>query len=409
VYPHFLPDGDHFLFLSRGSDETQAIMVGSLSSTASSLLVRANSRAIYDNGHVLFVRDQTLLALPFDAAALRATGDPFPIAEAVRHNPGTGGASIAVGNGVLAYRGGDSDQVGSRELTWIDRMGRVSSTLGVGNYNNPELSPDGQHLAIERLDPQTGNTDIWIADLARRVSTRITFDPGPERFPLWSPDGQRVAFSSLRSRDPGVYVTSAKGGGSEDRILETFAPLQDWSSDGNFIIYGSDDWRELWSLPLAGGRTPISRVPRSIFVKIAAQVSPDGRWVAYFSNESGRGDVYLQAFPTASGKWLISTNGGHSPRWRRDGKELFYVAADQKLMAVSVDARDSAPEISAPTELFDLGAFGGIGGSGSAVGSNRQQYDVSGDGQHFVVSRPVDAAREAPITIVVDWAAALRH
>ena len=228
---------------------------------------------------------------------------------------------------------------------------------------------------------------------------------------MWSPDRQRIAFSSLRTRDPGVYVTSSKGGGTEERILESFALLHDWSPNGNFIIYGPDDARELWSFPVTGEREPTSYLPRSNFVKTAAQVSPDGRWMAYFSNESGRGDVYLQRFPTASGKWLVSTNGGHSPRWRRDGQELFYVASDQKLMAVSISGNGRHTADFHPDRVVRPQCLWRYRRSGRRRWrwQPSTSKNVSGDGQRFIVGRPVDEAREAPITILTHWTAALKE
>jgi len=381
-----------------------------LSSKEVRLIINADSRVAYDrSGYILFLREQSLMALPFDAAKLQISGDPFPIAESIRYNSVTGAASLTVSeNGVLAYRSGNAVTGNNYKLTWFDRTGKALSSLGeVGSYADPQLSPDGKKLAIERMDPTTRTSDIWIFDVTRGVPARLTFDPGNERFPVWSPNGERIVFSSIAAGTAaGLYAKASNGAGNEDLIIQMPATtVWDWTPDGKSLVFGGG--REISILHLAGNPSPVTYLPASNFVKLGAQVSPDGQWLAYMTNESGKAEVYVQAFPTPSGKRQISTNGGSSPRWRRDGKEIFYIAADQKLVGVPVNPSPKGFEISTPEALFQVPQ-----GSGGFVTSRtaylpRQQYDVTADGQRFLFNVIVDESAETPITVVTNWTASL--
>ncbi len=412
LYPHFLPDGDHFLFLARtAGDENNAIMAGSLSSKDVKLIINADSRLAYDrSGYLLFVREQSLMALPFNAAKLQINGDPFPIAESVRYNSVTGAASLTVSeNGVLAYRAGNAVVGNNFRLTWFDRTGKASSSITeMGSFADPTLSPDGKKLAVERRDPTTRTSDIWIFDLARGIPTRLTFDPGNERFPVWSPNGERIVFTSDTSPSgAGLYAKASNGVGGEDLIFKSpIAAIWDWSSDGKSLVYGGGE-RELSMLPLLGNHIPVTYLPASNFIKIGAQISPDGQWLAYVGNESGKLEVYVQNFPTPSGKWQISNNGGSSPRWRHDGKEIFYIGGDQKLLAVPVNPSTKGFEISTPETLFQVPAGNGNFGTVRGLTITRQQYDVTADGQRFLFNVLVDESAETPITVVTNWTASL--
>jgi hypothetical protein len=391
------------VFLARAvAVENNTVMIGSLSSKDVKLITNTDSRTAYDrSGYLLFVRERSLIALPFDAGKLKVTGDPFPIAEQVRYNQASGAASFTVSdNGVLAYRG-DTD-IGNRRLTWFDRSGKAQGTVGVAsNYFNPELSPDGKRVAVQRADASADNQNIWIVDMARGTPTRLTFGAGADRFPVWSHDGNQIFFSARRNQTDGVYMKPSNGAGNEQLILKSPAVVWDTSADGKSIIYGSlGASRELSVLPLSGDRKPLVYLPQSNFTKLEAQLSPDGRWLAYASNESGTSEVYVQSFPTPSAKFQISTNGGRSPRWRGDGKEIFYLAAGQKLNAVPVRAAVTALETSTPISLFEVRI--------PALTLGRQQYDVTADGQRFLVNSLVDESTEAPITVVTNWTAGLK-
>jgi Tol biopolymer transport system component len=400
--PVFLPDGNHFLFLSRtNSLDTYAVMAGSLNSKELKTVMNGNSMVGYDSGHLLFVRDGTLFAQRFDTQKQQFAGDPFTVAEQVRHNVFNGNAAFSVsGNGALVYRTGVQDA--NRKLEWFDRSGRSLGVVGQpGAYRNPELSPDGKRIAVERTDPQTQNDDIWIFDVARGVPNRLTFDPGIDMYPVWSPNGEQIAFGTSRAQADNLYLRSSTGG-TEELLLKGAAIPRDWTKDNRFIVYGVGAGSQLMVLPLSGDRKPFPFLASSSFNYAQARVSPDGKWLAYYSNESGRNEIYVQDFPKPTSKFQISTDGGISARWRRDGKEIFYLSPDNVLMAVSVRTTDKTVDVSKPVPLFNIGA----GPSGLVGYGTRQQYDVTADGQRFLVNANITQANENPVTVVWNWLAA---
>lgn len=346
----------------------------------------------YDrSGFLLFVVDRSLMAQPFDPVKLQVSGAPFPIAEQVRYNSdpnAEGQASLTVSdNGVLAYRaGGDSGNV---QLAWLDRSGKVLGTVGpVGAFRDPELSPDNARIAVQRTDLQAANEDIWVVEAKRGTSIRVTSDPGRDELPVWSPDGSKILFQRNE-----LYVSASNGAGGEESILKETARPWDWSSDSRFILYGNA--LDFWVLPLFGDRKPFPYLA-SKFPKSAAQLSPDGRWVVYQSRESERIEVYLQSFPDPSIKLPISTAGGTAPRWKGDSKEIFYLA-DRKLMSVAIRTSGTTLDPSAPVSLFEMPRLAGA-----------QPYDVSHDGQRFLVAAVADdSVADVPLTVVVNWAAAI--
>jgi eukaryotic-like serine/threonine-protein kinase len=400
-WPYFLPDGDHFLFLALSSvPENNVIFAGSLSSKERKLILNANSRMVYENsGRIIFVRDGKLMAVPFDAAKLQVGGEAFPIAENVGYNPVGGAASLSVSeNGVLAYR--SSGTFGETVLTWFDRAGRVLGTAGnPGTYSAPQLSPDETRLAIQRVDPQSRNGDIWVLEIARGVMTRLTFDPGNDQLPLWSPNGDTIAFMGMRNGINSIYLKPSSGAGEEQALFKADVAW-DWTADGRFILYGPQDGRELSVLPLFGDRKSFTYLPHSQFSRSAMQFSPDARWVAYTSTESGRNEIYIQNFPNPTGKWQISTSGGFGPRWRRDGKEIFYLGGDAKLTAVALRSAGGVLEVSKPTALFDMPPMSGTPWA---------QYDVTADGQRFLFNAVSQGSDSTPVTVIVNWTAGLNN
>jgi Tol biopolymer transport system component len=396
-WPYFLPDGEHFLFLSGTSAaEKNAIFVGSLSSKDVKFVLSANSRMVYDNtAGIIFVHDGTLVAVPFDTTKQQVRGEARSIAENVGYNPIGGAASLTVSeNGVLAYRTGTLSQT---QLVWFDRSGKMIGTAGrPGLYLNPEISPDEKRLAVQRTDPKSRTRDIWVLELERNVMTRLTFDSALDDHPIWSPNGDRIAFRSSRQGSDEIHVKPSSGSGAEEVLLKAFYPW-DWAADGRFILVGPPDALEVSVVPLFGDRKPFTYLPRTQFLKGNAQFSFDGRWIAYTSYESGEDEVYVQDFPNPTGKWQISTNGGSSPRWRRDAKEIFYAANDGKLMAVPLRIVGTTLQISSPTALFDIPALPGILGA---------QYDATGDGQRFLMISGTENETTA-ITVIVNWTAGL--
>lgn len=354
-WPHFLPDGHHFLYLARSAlREKSAIYVGSVDGSAPKFLINADSTPRYALGYLLFLRERTLMAQAFDAAKLQVTGDAFPVAEQVGFNPANGRAFFSVSdNGVLVYRTGTGAEA---RIAWFDRSGKEMGQLGTtSQIVSLALSPDNKRMAISRIDNQSGSTDLWLIDQERE--TRFTFDPANEGGPVWSPDGSQVAFSSSRAGNFGIYVKSSSGAGNEELLLKSNNPKgpNDWSPDGRFILYGELDPKtsgDLWILPLVGDRKPFVFLQTPL-AEGQGRFSPNGKWVAYSSNESGTLQVYVRPFPPAAGQWMVSTKGGSQPRWSGTGKELFYVGPDRKLMVVEVIEDGSNFTAGSPKPLLE--------------------------------------------------------
>jgi Tol biopolymer transport system component len=302
--------------------------------------------------------------------------------------------------GPIVYRTGLGGS--QRQLVWFDRSGKPLATVGDldnSGSTNPSLSPDGQLLARNRT--VDGNNDVWVLELGRTVLSRFTFDAGTDIFPVWSPDGARIAFVSDRRGVVGDLYEKSIAGGEERLLLATpqnKSPA-DWSPDGRFLLYRTTDTKtgeDLWAMPFDGDRKPFPIV-QTTFDERHGQFSPDGQWIAYESNESGRSEIYIQTFPRSEGKRQISTNGGAQVRWRRDGTEIFYIALDNRLMAAQVRllSNGRAVEPSSPVALFTT-AIGG-----PLQGNLRQQYSVSADGKRFLMNTVADGA-STPITIVLN-------
>jgi len=404
-WPYFLPDGQHFLYLSRGASvsesETGTIYVSSLASKESNQLLRANSNVAYAEGYLLFLREGTLMAQAFNAKRLETVGDASPIAVGVQSEPSMArGVFAASENGVLAYQTG-SVRNGS-QLAWFDRNGKHLSVLGdVAIYGYPQLSRDGKILAVAIVDPQNGNQDIWLYDVARGLRTRFTVDPGDERSSVWSPDGSRIVFSSNRKGHIDLYQKSASGVGNDEPLLESDLekhPMS-WSPDGQLLLYSTVDPKtkvDLWVLPLGGDRKPFPFL-QTEFNEFNGQFSPDGRWIAYTSDESGRNEIYVAPFPGPGGKQQISTSGGRQPKWRGDGKEIFYLAPDKKLMAAGVNGQGASLVVGAVRPLFEVHLF-----------EYGYAYDVTTDGQRFLINTAVEQKASSPITLVLNWTADLK-
>jgi serine/threonine protein kinase len=393
-FPQFLPDDRHFLYFARSAQlENSAIYVGSLDQPQAKRIIDANTNVAYASpGYLLFQRERTLMAQAFDAASLELTGAPFRVAEQVGRGRFNNAYFSVSDTGVLVYQSGGTAKT---HLVWVDRSGTQLGSPGPpGEYSFPALSPDEKRVAIARSDAQAGNGDIWLLDLAQGIPSRFTFDPADEMCPIWSPDGSRIVFASDRDGSLNLYQKLSSGAGSEEAILKSGddkVPL-DWSLDGRFILYtqfGPAQW-DLWVLPLFGDRQPIPFLQTKL-EWVFGVFSPDARWIAYQSDESGSYQVYVQSFPPSGGKWQISSEGGSWPRFRRDGKELFYLAASGKLMAVEVKANASGFEFSAPRPLFEA--------------HTTDRYAVTADGQRFLINTPVEESSSAPITVVLNWTA----
>jgi len=398
-WPVFLPDGRHFLVHRLTAQGAAEIHLAALDRQETTRLLAADSQARYASGHLLFARAGVLLAAPFDADSLKLTGEPFVVADKVRvSGPFSKGNFSVSDNGSLAYD--PNALTDNQQLTWVDRAGKPLEMVGApGRLGFPRLSPDAKRVTVGRLDPQTKTWDIYVLNLARGTNLRLTFDPGDDRFPAWSPDGNRIAWSSNRDGAFQIYQKLASGGGSEELLLKSdvlIAPTN-WSADGRFILYVQGDRKtglDMWVLPLAGDRQP-SLFWQTPFNEDGGSFSPDEHWIAYQSNDQGRYEAYVQTFPASGGKWQISTNGGQQPHWRGDGKELFFSSADGKLMAIEVRPGNSF-EASVPKALFDLAPLRAIPGSG---------YAVTADGQRFLFITAREEAASLQFTVVTNWMA----
>jgi eukaryotic-like serine/threonine-protein kinase len=402
-WPEFLADGKHFMYLAmNGNIDESTYRIGLLDSTETQSLAPAQTQLAYaPPDRLLFVRDQTLVTQRFNPTAMKTLGDPTPLAERIGTDA-VGLATFSISReGTLAYRTGDP---GSR-LAFVDRAGGDLETLGdPGEYANPMLSRDGGRLAFDLVDKSSRKIDIWIRDLARSVNTRLTMGQGNNRAPLWSPDGATIVFSSTRSGAGDLYSKPANGQGDDTLLLEDDALKNptDWSRDGRFVAYmGVDNTsgQDVWALPMSGDRKPIA-VATSQFDEGAGAFSPDGRFIAFRSDESGRNEIYVQSFPNPTGKWQISTTGGVDPSWRGDGKEIFYRAADQRFMAVEVRLSDTIAA-GVPKSLFPARV--------NIIGNVRNRYTPSGDGQRFLFVAPLGRDAIAPTTVVLNWDAELNQ
>jgi Tol biopolymer transport system component/DNA-binding winged helix-turn-helix (wHTH) protein len=399
-YPQFLPGGRHFIYLVQSArPENTGIYAGSLDSKETKRLVSTQTNAAYagsssGSGYLLFTRDDALMAQAFDATRLELTGAPLLVTQpvSISTTPLRSLAAFSVsGNGVLAYRAGGN--TGAKELVWFDRQGKRLGTVGEpAEYSNPALSPDEKRLVVCRVNPQARTRGLWVFDLVQGTSSRFTFDPADESNPVWSPDGSRIAFTA-RKGHLDIFLKAATGSGDAKVLLESGQDknLVDWSPDGSILFTQGGS---VWTLGLDGDHKPngpfaVSGNPR---------VSPNGRWVAYGSDESGRNEVYVQSFPPSGGKWQVSTAGGTGGQWRRDGKELFYLA-DDKLMAVEVKTDAPAFEKAIPKPLFALRL---------ERLTRRTHYEVAANGQRFLVVTPVEAP-PAPFTLVTNWTAGLKR
>ena len=408
-FPWFLPDGRHFLYVASVSEGARsAIHVGDLSSPEDRVLGEADSKAVYSQGFMLFLRQDTLMAQPFDAKRGAATGDAVPLEQQVTSQLSYADFS-ASNNGLLAFRTGASG--GRVQLTWVDRNGRQLGPLGEpGVMRDFHFSPDRKRVAAGLNLGTANNFDIWIYDTAGGLRTRFTFDPAFDQNPVWSPDGRSIIFSSKRKQHFDLYRKSSDGAGADELLysddLDKLAT--DWSADGKFLSYrgirGVGNVGNVWVLPLTPERqgAPLKPFPfaPSPFSEGNAHFSPDGHWVAYASDESKRLEVYVARFPGAGGKRQISVAGGLTPRWRQDGKEIFYMTPDGTIMAAAVTIKADALEVGEVRPLSGRVVTSGYAGN--------YHYDVSADGQRFLVALPEKQTSIAAVTVVQNWQAGLK-
>jgi Tol biopolymer transport system component len=418
AWPSFLPDGRHFLYLAWSrTPENRAVYIGSLGSKARTRLMAADSMAMYAApGFVLFGRGGALMAQPFDLDRLEFTADAVPVAEEFEIDPQGRGPFDASDEGTLIYRAGGNVTANRQQLLWMDRTGKASGLAGAPpRAETLRLSPDGKRVAFSESSATTrAAADLWVYDIDRDTRTKLTTDPSINHAPVWSPDGSRLVFDSSRGKyadGHALYETLANGAAPERLLLEPEPGMElaalDWSRDGRLIVFlvhkaGAPN-RDLWVLPLSGNRKPFPYLTTP-FNESEASLSPDGRWLAYTSNESGSYQVIVRSFPDASrDRRQISTQGGAHPRWRGDGREIYYLDPGRRIVAVTVTA-DQNLEIGKSTPLFETSLPFPALPSGPAY-----PYDVMADGQRFLTSAsPLDST-SAPIVVVLNWAAGLKR
>ena len=403
-WPYLLPDGKHFLYIAASHTDPRGasseIYVASLDGKLNRPLLHSFAKAEYASGYLLYLRETTLMAQPFDADRLEFTGDAAPVAEKVTESVGTWGAVFSASmNGVLAYQAGGPEALS--ELRWYDRQGRKLGALGTGTYHGSRLSPDGTRLAVDFGDP---NREIWIFDLHRDVKTRLTFVGGIDAAPVWSPDGTRIAFAALSGGTNSDVLVKKSNGEGQDEPLDVAADNKiptDWSPDGHFLLldYNYNALSQLYVLALTGDRKPYP-FSKSQFPQRSGHFSPNGRWIAYTSRESGRDEVYVAPFPGPGGKWQISSTGGRMPRWRRDGRELFFISEDGFLMAAEVASEQSKFDVKNVRPLFSVNPA-------PEASERAGAYDVSADGTRFIFAASNDE-NPPPITFVLNWPAELK-
>jgi len=401
-WPEFLPDGRHFIYLALNQKpEDTGYRIGSLDSAETKPFAPAQTMLAYaPQGYLLFVRDKTLVAQRFDAKALKTTGEPVPLAEQIGTDA-VGLARFSVSrDGVLAYRTGES---GNR-MIWRDRSGKeLETVIEKGENQDPVLSPAGDQLAFDLIEERSGKSDLWIRDVSRGVNSRFTFAEGNAYAPVWSPRGDAIVYASDRPSAPGLYEKSMLGQGEEKLLLRSDALIvpASMTPDGSALLYYVRDSKSSWDimvLPRTGDAKPV--VFRATpFRETEPSFSPDGKFIAYTSNESGRNEIYVQSYPGPGRTWQISTSGGSDAHWRSDGKELYFRSLDQKLMAVDIPA-GATFQAGIPKALFQ-GQF--------ATGAASTKYMPDSTGQKFLVVAPMSRDALLPTTVVLNWFAALSN
>jgi Tol biopolymer transport system component len=406
-WPFFLPDGKHFLYFS-GSHQTgteselDAIFVASLDpAERPKLLVHARSLPEYASGHLLYVRQKTLFAQPFDVGRLEPKGEAVPIAENVQEDPGFFSAIFSASqNDTIAYQPAGG-AIGLTQLVWFDRSGKKLEALEApAEYWDPHVSRDGRRVAFAIGDPG----DAWSYDFARKARTRLTFGPASESSPVWSPDGSRIAFSSGASGGGDLYAKPVSGASGEELLVgsKLLKEPTSFSADGRFLLYqvatGSSARRDIWIFSLVDRKASPLLATESD--EADAIFSPDGRWIAFQSDESGRYEIYVRSFPVSSGRWQVSTEGGLHPFWRADQKEILYQSPNGKLMSVDVSASGEF-ESATPRVLFQM----------RPKNAPNRNFDVSPDGQRILVNTPAGDVGEQspPVILVQNWTSLLKR
>ena len=400
-WPYFLPDGDHFLYLDDAAKtEFHTLELASLDSgKTEKLLTPFISDIAYAGGYVFFVRSGTLMAQRLDPKTFHLTGSPITIADQIAEVFANHRFDFSVSaNGTIAYQ----QQNPTSQLIWYDRNGlKIGSVGDPGRYVAMDLSPDNSKAAVEILDANGRNGEIWVVELSRGISTRFTFDPSADLCPVWSPDGTKIVFGSNRKGKFLDLFQKATNQSSTDEFLKDVQADSfptSWTPDGKFLVYQVFDQHakgDIWLLPTTSDRKPVPLI-RTEFDEVRAQVSPDGHWIAYSSDESGRSEIYVQTMPPSGARYQVSNGGGMDSRWRKDGKEIFFISPDNKLMAAQVLTTEPF-ETSITKPLFPI--------QERFMGPERGNYAVSNDGNRFLINTVSDSPMGHAIHLITNWTA----
>jgi len=410
TWPHFLPDGRHFIYWADSTKpENKGVFVGLLDSKETRQILTSEFAADFaPPNHLLFRRGSALFAQTLNLETFQPEGEAVRVADPVGSLTQLGRPGFSVSEtGVLAFWPFAGTLNGDMEFAIHDRTGKVLASLGTASYRGIDLSPDGMRVASHLHD--AGGGDVWLLDLERGTRQRFTFEASQDNSsPIWSPDGSRIAYASLRAGMWGLYRKPSSGVGQEELLFESRAPKAPlgYSHDGTSLLFQNVDPKtnsDLWLLPLGGDKKPVPSV-QSAFSESAGQISPDGRWVAYGSNQSGRSEIYVQGLSNQAGRWQVSTGGGLEPRWRHDGKELFFRLAFGRIYAVGVETAGDGLRFGIPKVLFEYPY------RPPTHSVPFLTYAVSADGQRFFITRPPAASggTNTPLAVVVNWTAALK-
>ena len=413
-WPYFLPGGRRFLYYIRAANpDTDGVYLGSLDRPSEKIrLLNSPSNAVFargrnrDSGYLAWVRDGNLMLQPFDPSLPQVGAEPIALAQNVRFNIAGRNAEISIStDGVLVY--GTLGRIEQR-LTWFGRDGKPLDMIGQPDaYEGVRISPDGTHIAVTRETTTSQSGRIALLEMGRGIATPLVFGFGF----AWSADGQRIAYAWSPSGAPNVYTMPTSGHGDRERLTDSqnSQNVVDWSADKRFILYAEQpndiaaaNKSGLWVLPLADRKA--SLFVQTAFQQAHAQFSPDGQWIAYTSTESGRAEIYVQSFPAGRAKWQISSNGGDYPRWRRDGRELFYLAPDETLMSAVVQRTAGPMQFAPPGPLFKMS----MPGPGLATIKD-YPYDVASDGQRILGFTPTGSAEAQTLVVLSGWQVELRN
>jgi Tol biopolymer transport system component len=411
-WPQFLAGGRYLLLWQANNrsggavsadpgDKSSGAYLLDLKTRQRHFLLQTDSGALYAAGRLLYIWQDSLMAQPFDPAAGKLAGTPEAVVQQVAYdNDRWIGSFAAAESGPLLYLVGNS--FGASQLEWVDRAGKEAGRISeAGVYFWPALSPDAQRVAASLSSGR--NMDVWVIELARGTKTRLTFDDSIKTYPVWSPDGKRIAYIAAQQGQPStVYVKNASGIGDPEKLIEGPAnatlSVMDWSHDGRALIYAvntPEKFNRLWVYWFADKKS--AKLLPGDMREWSAKLSPDGKWLAYYSLESGQREVYVVPFPKVDGKWQISTAGGDYPRWNRDGKEIFYLAPNGTLMSVAINTQNGfKPGLPQPLFVTTLKSLPGT------------QYDVAPDGKRFLLNSRLSEGSPEPITVVTNWTAELK-